>query len=671
MPLPSLLSPVLRLRASSGASGRMWSSLREFFAYHGVWAIGVRLLRRLTIRDKTLLILGLTALPLVPMGGYLLAMQSETVRDAQRLDSGGRIVAALHDTINQLHELSRTPGASDARAERPLDAAYARLKAARERAQAEGMDTDSAWARVEDAMVRVAPGAQLSESGRQEALAQARQALSDMHGAVVDAGGFMLTRDRSVLAHSVLAYVGLPLLIEDVWYLRRALQAHVAEQDRIAHDAPRVVPTLLSAAGRIEAVDTRLTWLQTRLGSADLQVDDPARSHDLKPVKALVAQARTALLSDGYLEAQELVTIRAAEEAAARQLNHMLKLELDGLRLRYEAQREQAVEVRAWALAGTALSLGLALYLFYAFYLVMRGGLSTVIDQMQRLARGDLSRRVRPLGGDEVAVTLGAVSLSVERLAELLASVRHGSSSVSQAAQQIATGNGDLRSRNHRTSESLQKVVDGVARYSAQLEASAAQVEKVVSTVQTLRLQSTRSRRQMDRLRETLSAVRAQSLQVQEAVSLIDNVAFRTNILALNASVEASKAGEAGRGFAVVAQEVRALALRSAESARRISGIVTASAEQVEQSARLAEDTGRAIAESDGYIDLIHGAMGGVSSLTREGQAESTAILEQVRALRETTEKNLGLVEQLANASHSLRSHGERLTHRLSNFKLG
>ena len=102
MHLSSLLSPVLRLRASAGLPFRAWSSLREFFAYHGVWAIGVRLLRRLTIRDKTLLILGLTALPLVPMGGYLLSSQSETVSDAQRLDSGGRVVAALHGAINQL-----------------------------------------------------------------------------------------------------------------------------------------------------------------------------------------------------------------------------------------------------------------------------------------------------------------------------------------------------------------------------------------------------------------------------------------------------------------------------------------------------------------------------------------------------------------------------------------
>jgi methyl-accepting chemotaxis protein len=259
---------------------------------------------------------------------------------------------------------------------------------------------------------------------------------------------------------------------------------------------------------------------------------------------------------------------------------------------------------------------------------------------------------------------------SVKNLDELLVQVRHGSSSVSHAARQISEGNSDLRSRNHRTGDALQRVVDSVARYSTQMEACAAQVEVVVGTVENLRLQSTRSRREMDLLRETLARVRANSQQISEAVALIDNVAFRTNILALNASIEASKAGEAGKGFAVVAQEVRGLALRSADAARRISGIVAASAVQVEQSTQLADDTGQAIAESDSHIDKIHLSMGDVASITRDGQRESTAILDQVRDLQETTQKNLGLVEQLASASYSLRSHGERLTHRLSHFKL-
>ena len=121
----------------------------------------------------------------------------------------------------------------------------------------------------------------------------------------------------------------------------------------------------------------------------------------------------------------------------------------------------------------------------------------------------------------------------------------------------------------------------GVARSVQQLTACGQQVEKVVGLVQSLRLESARNRKQMQRLRERMQSLRGKSQEIGEMVTLIDNIAFRTNVLALNASVEASKAGEAGRGFAVVASEVRALAQRSASAAKEIKDLITVSVEQV------------------------------------------------------------------------------------------
>ncbi|MBL8327455.1 MAG: methyl-accepting chemotaxis protein [Rubrivivax sp.] len=648
-----------------------WQGVREFFAYHGVWAIGVRLLRRMSIKNKMLLVLGLVALPMLPMLVQLLSYQSQAVTLANLNASGARLAAAVHALVDDLDAVDNRIELGASADPQRLAASLDALREARRLAEAEGLQMIAPWEALEPSMARLQQGGSLSKEGRSEALAQAHLALAQLQAATVDSGALLLTRDRDQQSHSAVAYVLAPAVQEQLWQLMRALRGHLALQDRHVGDAPRLASTLLQAAGRVEGLDLQLSRLRDRLTTAEQVAsrDNPAAS--LQAVQTLVTLTRAALMDDAYLGAEELVSIRGAAEAATRALIELRQARVAWLITHYDQQRRQAQLSRWLMAAGTATSIALALYLFYAFYLVMRGGLSTLNEQMQRLSRGDLSRPIRPRGGDEVAETLAAVSISVERLGELLGSVRHGSGSVSQAAQQIATGNGDLRSRNQRTAESLERVVDGVARYSTQLEACGAQVERVVGTVQHLRLQSTRSRRQMERLCETLSQVRLQSQQVQEAVSLIDNIAFRTNILALNASVEASKAGESGRGFAVVAQEVRSLAMRSAEAARRIGSIVGSSSGQIEQSALLSEDTGRAIAESDGHIDLIHGAMADVSGLTREGQQESAAILEQVRALRETTEKNLGLVEQLANASHSLRSHGERLTQRLGNFKIG
>jgi methyl-accepting chemotaxis protein len=213
-------------------------------------------------------------------------------------------------------------------------------------------------------------------------------------------------------------------------------------------------------------------------------------------------------------------------------------------------------------------------------------------------------------------------------------------------------------------------VVEGVARYAAQLEACGRQVETVVHTVAALRLESARNRRQMQRLGERMKALRNNSREIGQMVALIDSVAFRTNILALNASVEASKAGEAGRGFAVVAQEVRSLALRGADSAQRINEIVARCVEDIELSGALADETGKALATADKHVDQIHVAMDDVASLTREGGKDTAQILTQLTALEEGSARNVTLVESLAGASAALRSQGELLVHKVGQFRL-
>jgi methyl-accepting chemotaxis protein len=671
-----------------------WSgikAIREFFAYHGVWAVGVRLLRSLAIRNKILAVLGLVALPLFPTTTYMLMAESKAVALADRNLTGARLVTAIADVYDHLHHGAARLARLETVDEAALQRAIAQLHQARDEALAQGLDIGVAWEGVVPSLARLDAGRALSVQGRAKAFAGAAAELERVLVVVVDTAGLLLTSEPTVLRYAQLTYADLSRADEVLWAFSEALHpiTHgVGSQAEASHN-PGSVSSVMALAGLIAEMDRLAQGSAWKL-LRDAAVRDPATGEvrtkgdapeatgqpaaeeaGLPDLKALAQVGRRALLDDGQVTSAEREQIALAETAAADELSQVRQAGMTWLTTRYREQRQAAHGQRVQVMVGTAISLALAFYLFYAFYLVMRGGLSTLNQQMARVAQGDLSLRARARGGDEVGETMRAAALAVERLSELLAQVRFGASSVSQEAQQIAQGNGDLRSRNHRTAESLRKVVEGVARYSQQLEACSLQVERVVTTVQQLRLQSSRGRRQMDRLRESLVQVRQQSQQITDSVSLIDNIAFRTNILALNASVEAHKAGESGRGFAVVAQEVRSLAMRSAEASRRIGKLVRDSGEDIEQSGLLAEDAGKSIAESDNDIDAIHHAMGDVATLTREGQEESTAILEQVRSLRETSEKNLGLVEQLANASHSLRSHGERLTSRLSSFKLG
>ena len=97
----------------------------------------------------------------------------------------------------------------------------------------------------------------------------------------------------------------------------------------------------------------------------------------------------------------------------------------------------------------------------------------------------------------------------------------------------------------------------------------------------------------MGQVVETMKGINDSSRKIADIISVIDAIAFQTNILALNAAVEAARAGEQGRGFAVVAGEVRSLAQRSAEAAREIKTLITASVERVDQGSALVNLAGK------------------------------------------------------------------------------
>ncbi len=481
----------------------------------------------------------------------------------------------------------------------------------------------------------------------------------------VTAGGVVMTEDLTVNRTATLALELLPDLQITTSKLRALLSQRAAGRSGEAATDPHA--TLIVTAGLVHDLERLTDESEQELAALPGQVL-PTMARGLPRTRSMLAVARTALLGQASAEDFKPLLLLLAEsrneliEARGKLLDELLA---------QVAQRHQSARDAELGMAELlAVCLLAAAYLGYTFFLVMRGGLGALNQQMNQMAQGDLSARPVPLGGDEVAATMLAMTTSLARLSDLLASVRHGVSAVTQASQQVALGNAELSQRNRKGAEGLEGVAGSVHRYTQQLEACGREIETVVASVQQLRLEAARNRKQTGRLQERLGSLRGRSREIGDIVRLIDAIAFRTNILALNASVEASKAGEAGRGFAVVAQEVRSLALRSAESARRIDEIIGRSTEDIERSGELADEAGRSLSTLDQHIDSIHGSMQGVANLTRQGEHESATILEEIKRLKDGSGKNQQLVEQLALAADALRSQGERLSQGIGQFRL-
>ncbi len=363
-----------------------------------------------------------------------------------------------------------------------------------------------------------------------------------------------------------------------------------------------------------------------------------------------------------YRQLQELLTVPMAAQPRLALLNKLLDT----------VRAQQAQASRRWNKLAVAWSMTLVLggYLILSAFRVLKGGLTQVTACVQRIKGGDLSQAPHALGRDELGRIIDDLGLASQKMADLLASAGLGVQAVSHASQQVAAGNSDLAVRNRASTDKVASVVEGVGHCTRQLEACRAEVQQVVNSIDALMRESARSRHQMGKLVENMRVLNGRSNEIGDIVSLMDGIAFRTNVLALNASVEANKAGELGKGFAVVAHEVRSLALKAAQSAQRIGGVVHASMEDIGLSTALAQEADTQLGRMDAHVDLIKQASAHVATMTRESEAESENILEELRHIKGGMDQNLALVNQLKAASGALSMQSERLQIKLAQFKL-
>ena len=160
------------------------------------------------------------------------------------------------------------------------------------------------------------------------------------------------------------------------------------------------------------------------------------------------------------------------------------------------------------------------------------------------------------------------------------------------------------------------------------------------------------------------------SRKIADIISVIDGIAFQTNILALNAAVAAARAGEQGRGFAVVASEVRSLASRSADAAKEIKSLISASVKRVELGSQLVDQAGETMQEVVGNIRRVTNIMGEISIYVDEQSAGVAQVGAAITEMDRVRQQNAAPVEQMAAAASSLRSQAGDLVKAVSVFRL-
>jgi methyl-accepting chemotaxis protein len=168
-----------------------------------------------------------------------------------------------------------------------------------------------------------------------------------------------------------------------------------------------------------------------------------------------------------------------------------------------------------------------------------------------------------------------------------------------------------------------------------------------------------------------MSEIEQSAQQISQIIGVIDEIAFQTNLLALNAGVEAARAGEAGRGFAVVASEVRALAQRSAEAAKEIKTLISASTQQVGQGVHLVGETGEALQRIVSRVAEIDSLVSEIAASAQEQAVGLQQVNTAVNQMDQVTQQNAAMVEESTAASHALAGEAETLSGSVARFKIG
>jgi methyl-accepting chemotaxis protein len=317
-----------------------------------------------------------------------------------------------------------------------------------------------------------------------------------------------------------------------------------------------------------------------------------------------------------------------------------------------EAERERGEAAREAAAASQALVV------------------ESVADGLERLSNGDLLYRLNVGFAPEYEKLRMDFNQAMETLEKTMQGITANTQGVRAGAAEITRSSDDLARRTERQAASLEETAGALDEINVTVGNTAQGANEARDVVNTAKSDAERSGAVV---RETVTAmqeIETSSKQISNIIGVIDEIAFQTNLLALNAGVEAARAGDAGRGFAVVATEVRALAQRSADAAKEIKTLISASGTQVEAGVRLVGETGKALTRIVEQVNRLSDLVGNIASSAQEQATGLGQVNSAVNQMDQVTQQNAAMVEEATAASHALAAEAEELSRLVSQFRV-
>ena len=301
--------------------------------------------------------------------------------------------------------------------------------------------------------------------------------------------------------------------------------------------------------------------------------------------------------------------------------------------------------------------------------------LRTVVSELtiglENMNNGNLAFELSQPFEPELETLRKCFNQTIGQFAAVFAQAAKAADNVLTGASEIRTASDDLATRTEQQAASLEESAAAMREVTGMVQQTAQNAAEVGKQVGEAHSAATDGGAVVRRAVTAMDAIQKSSGEITNIIDVIDGIAFQTNLLALNAGVEAARAGDAGKGFAVVANEVRALAQRSADAAKDIKELITASTAGVSDGVALVDETGTVLLQISDRVAAINAR---VSEIASSAQAQALRLQQVNLAVNEMdkmTQQNAAMVEESNAAARSLAEEATDLSQVVQRFQTG
>lgn len=384
------------------------------------------------------------------------------------------------------------------------------------------------------------------------------------------------------------------------------------------------------------------------------------------------------------------------------ELTERARLMVDVAQAAYASQleelRTEQRQVHMVLIGATVVALILSILCAGIITQMIVGPLQKVVAVARRVADGDLSANLEVDRRDELGQLMQAMQQMTVNLRALLTRLSDGISQLATAAEemsavteqtsvgvgqqkletdQVATAMNEMTATVQDVARNAESAADSAASADIQAQQGHSVVKQTIERIEELA-------RSIEDSAESIERLKHHSAGIGNVLDVIKNVADQTNLLALNAAIEAARAGEAGRGFAVVADEVRALARRTQQSTAEIEQLIHAlqtgaesAVEVMGKSCSLADQTVEAAQLAGEALNAINGAVSSIQQMNQQiatASEQQSAVAEEINRsvsnIRDVADQSAAATEQTSAASADLARLGSELQSQVSRFRL-